>query len=241
MVRWNGTAGAEWVRRPKLAASAPARAYDAMFVGPIPPDTSTSTAVPPGRRRISRTIRPTVRGDWLSIRRRRAPAARASRACGRERTSTWTRSGRRTRARARRTARSSGTSDRWLLLTNTASERSRRWGSPPPCTTAAFSKSRRPGRVFRVARTRNPGRPRRAARTLFAVSVATPERCIRRLSRVRSTASTRRRSPESSRTTVPGRISDPSARREELWRPAIRASSWAAARPERTPRPWAVT
>src|SRR5450756_3225357 len=59
------------------------------------------------------------------------------------------------------------------------SNRPKRCGVPPPCTTARFSRARRPGVVLRVAAMRAvvPA----VSATYRAVSVATPERRQRKL------------------------------------------------------------
>ena len=74
----------------------------------------------------------------------------------------------------------------WLSLIIAPSNRPKRCGVPPPCTTACFSRARRPGVVLRVAAMRAVV-PLVSA-TYRAVSVATPERRQRKLRPVRSAA-----------------------------------------------------
>ena len=68
-----------------------------------------------------------------------------------------------------------------------------RWLRPPPARTAAFSRPRRPGVVLRVSRIAAPVPA--TASTKRAVRVATPERWPRKLSAVRSAASSARAGP----------------------------------------------
>src|SRR5208282_53045 len=180
-------------------------------------------------------------GETLSRRSASAPARAAAIAWAPLRTSTWTRSPTLARARARATASVSGRSARWLFLMRTASERSRRCGRPPPSTTAAFSRSRSPGSVFRVAQTSRGRRDPRAPSTARRVSVATPLACITKLRIVRSAAKIRRASPRRRSTTVPGRTRLPSRWARTIVRPCARAIARTAAIPERTPVACAIT
>ena len=72
----------------------------------------------------------------------------------------------------------------WFSLIRIASYSPARWFVAPPAATAAFSSARSPGVVLRVSSTRAPVPcTSRAAR---ADSVATPDRCARKFSAVRS-------------------------------------------------------
>jgi len=79
-------------------------------------------------------------------------------------------------ATARRVAwRTDPASRTWLSLTRMPASRPPRWGTPPPASTACFSRNRRSGVVLRVSRMRAPVPA--TASTNRRVSVATPERC----------------------------------------------------------------
>ncbi|CAB4658894.1 unannotated protein [freshwater metagenome] len=85
-----------------------------------------------------------------------------------------------------------------------------RWLVPPPATTAAFSRSRSPGVVFRVSRI-TVLLPATAA-THWSVSVAIPPRCPKKFSAVRSASKIARVSPRTVIKTDPGTTRSPSRR-----------------------------
>ncbi len=83
-----------------------------------------------------------------------------------------------------------------------------RWFCPPPIRTAYFSSIRYPGNVLRVSRMLTSVDWTRL--TKARVIVATPERCCKKFSAIRSAASIDRAGPSTSATTVPGEIGSPS-------------------------------
>ena len=87
--------------------------------------------------------------------------------------------------------------------------RSERWLAPPPVRTAYFCSAREPGVVLRVSATRTFA-PSEAA-TNACVSVATPDRCCRKFSAVRSPASSACAGPRTLATSVPLATGSPSA------------------------------
>ena len=116
-----------------------------------------------------------------------------------------------------------------------------RWLWPPPNVTAHFSRARRPGVVFRVSRMM-VGYPRTAARKR-EVSVATPERCWRKLRTTRSAIRSERASPCAASTDAPLPTRVPSATaRTILTEGSTSSNTWrAAATPARIMASWALT
>ena len=140
--------GAECVSAPTEIRLAPASTYAPSVSTDTLPDTSTGN-----RPSTIFTHSATCSGVMLSSNTRSAPASMAVLTWSRWSHSTCTLSpGQRSRARA--TACGIDRPARWLSLMSTLSERLPRWLTPPPARTAAFSRARRPGVVFRVSRTR---------------------------------------------------------------------------------------
>ena len=137
-------------------------------------------------------------------------------------------------SRARSTASSMVMPVRWLSFTITKSDRLPRWLAPPPARTAAFSSARNPGVVLRVSQMRAfPW----VARTQCRVVDATPERCCRKFSAVRSAVSIDASGPSTCARVWPGPTSWPSS---ACQRTSSAGSTWwntsvAAAQPARTP------
>src|SRR5438093_874305 len=73
---------------------------------------------------------------------------------------------------------------RWLSFTSTMSYKPKRWLPPPPASTAAFSKVRRPGVVFRVSKILTGLFP--TASRNWRASVAMPQRRCRKVNATRS-------------------------------------------------------
>src|SRR5215218_5852519 len=180
--------GAEWVRAPTARKSTPVSAMALAVSRVMPPEASVRA-----RRPQALTAAAMVSRSMLSSRSRSQPRSRASATWSRVSTST-SRGSPGPAARAASTARRRVPAARmWLSLTSRASYRPMRWLAPPPQRTAYFSRKRRPGVVLRVSRITAPVPA--TASTLFAVRVATPERCPSRLSMVRSAASSTRAGP----------------------------------------------
>ena len=91
----------------------------------------------------------------------------------------------------------------WFSLISTASYRPARWLLAPPAATAAFSSARIPGVVLRVSSTLAPVPS--TARAARAAIVATPDRCARKFSAVRSPVSSARALPSTFSTGPPSR------------------------------------
>ena len=179
-------ARAECVMAPIEITSTPVLLISRMRSRVTPPEASSVMRAPRSRACLTASAR--SRAWKLSSRITSAPASMASSSCARSSTSTAMRSPCGALARARRTAsRTDPTSATWLSLIRIPEARSERWLTPPPVRTAYFSSARRPGVVLRVSVTRTLAPS--AAATKAWVSVAIPERRCRKLTAVRSPAS----------------------------------------------------
>src|SRR5829696_1847172 len=188
--------GAEWVSAPTATKSTPVSATALARSRVTPPEASVRA-----RRRHSLTASAIAPSSMLSSSSRSQPRSRAS--------ATWSRvSNSTSRGRPGPAALAASTARRrlpaarmWLSLTSRASYRPMRWLAPPPQRTAYFSRWRSPGVVLRVSRTTTPVPA--TASTKAAVRVATPDRCPRKLSIVRSAASSTLAGPANRPSTAP--------------------------------------
>src|SRR5437773_7783134 len=114
----------------------------------------------------------------------------------------------------------------WFSLTRIAASRPRRCGTPPPTSTAYFSRKRSSGVVLRVSRMR--ARVPSTASTKRRVRVATPHVCWRKLRATRSAVRRARARPVTEPRTVPGKKRSPS--RASGSQRAAGSSAWNAAR-----------
>src|SRR5215207_7820397 len=188
--------GAEWVSAPTATKSTPVSATALARSRVTPPEASVRA-----RRRHSLTASAIAPSSMLSSSSRSQPRSRASATWSRVSTST-------SRGRPGPAALAASTARRrlpaarmWLSLTSRASYRPMRWLAPPPQRTAYFSRWRSPGVVLRVSRTTTPVPA--TASTKAAVRVATPDRCPRKLSIVRSAASSTLAGPANRPSTAP--------------------------------------
>src|SRR5215203_2640764 len=188
--------GAEWVSAPTATKSTPVSATALARSRVTPPEASVRA-----RRRHSLTASAIAPSSMLSSSSRSQPRSRASATWSRVSTST-------SRGRPGPAALAASTARRrlpaarmWLSLTSRASYRPMRWLAPPPQRTAYFSRWRSPGVVLRVSRTTTPVPA--TASTKAAVRVATPDRCPRKLSIVRSAASSTLAGPATCPSTAP--------------------------------------
>src|SRR5436190_869343 len=174
-------AGAEWVSSPIEIHRTPVCARE-RSVASVTPPLASSSARPATWATASRSWD----SSMLSSNSRGAPAASACSISSRFLTSTCSvcaSPGAPARADATACAMPPAAA-MWFSLMRIASCRPILWFDAPPAATAAFSSARRPGVVLRVSRT--PAPVPCTSRTARAASVATPERCPRKFSAVRS-------------------------------------------------------
>src|SRR5829696_4540546 len=188
--------GAEWVIDPTARKSTPVSATARARSRVTPPDASVRARLPQAF-----TASAIVSSSMLSSSSRSQPRSRASATCSRVSTSTSRGSPGPAALAASTARRRLPAAWMWLSLTSRASYSPMRWLAPPPQRTAYFSRWRSPGVVLRVSRTTTPVPA--TASTKAAVSVATPERCPRKFSIVRSAASSTLAGPATCPSTAP--------------------------------------
>ena len=204
--RWR----ALWVRAPEEMTSTPVRA-----MSPTVPRVTVPLASTIARPATCRTPAARSASEKLSSMRMSTPPASTGSIWSRRSTSTSSRVVWPSRARARRIASVRSTpcwasTARWLSLAITASEREKRWFTPPPQRTACRSRARRPGVVLRVSVMRAPVPS--TASTMARVAVAIPDIRCTRFSAIRSAWSTARAGPVTVASTSPVVKRSPSAR-----------------------------